>query len=105
METADVMHWQLPRAAKPDGVVQATQIGSTLLTQVHLEMEAAVLAFTQKIKFNSQRVSPPTTPFCHGAGTHSTLHSYTLGALTFLSDNAFAYRLNPHNIVYNVKYF
>jgi hypothetical protein len=85
------MQFKLDRAAKPDGVVQAIRIGFILLMPVHLETAAALPAFTQEIKFNSQLVSPPTTPFFRGAGMHSTLHSFTLGALTFLSDKVFAY--------------
>ncbi len=88
--TVDVMHWQLDRVAKTDGVAQATRIGSILQTRGRLEMAAALPAFTQEIKFNSQLGSPPTILFYHGAGTHSTLHSYTLAALMFLSDNSFA---------------
>jgi hypothetical protein len=99
------MHWQLHRVAKLDGVAQATRIGSILQTRGRLEMAAAlVTAFTQEIKSNSQLVSPPTILFCHGAGMHSTLHSYTLAALMFLSDNSFVYKLrfNPH--IYHIVY-
>jgi hypothetical protein len=78
----DVMLCWLDPAAKPDGVAQATRIGSSLQTRVLLMMEPATKAFTRKIKSVCQQVSLPTTLFSPGDGTLSILHRSTPAAST-----------------------